>query len=142
MSLSIQHILDHGASLEIQTGSCAFNSTLSRKFAPNETFTYKWVMGEAANTACGGVPVGFHYSINPVKSPELNIEQSSILVIPHITDEYVEDGIWDDNYPLSKFLHPTIRLIFRVFICWFCQSSFCFCNSGFTIASSQKLMIL
>jgi hypothetical protein len=130
MSLSIQHILDHGASLEIQTGSCAFNSTLSRKFAPNETFTYKWVMGEAANTACGGVPVGFHYSINPVKSPELNIEQSSIVVTPRITDEYVEDGIWDDNYPLSKFLHPTIRIISGFLFVGFASSLFAFAIVG------------
>ncbi len=96
-----QHILDSGASLEIQKGPCAFNSTHSREFASNETFTYKWVMREAANTACGGVPVGFNYSIKPLKSPELNIEQSSIVVTPRITDECVEDEIWDDDYPLS-----------------------------------------
>jgi sarcinarray family protein len=96
-----QHILDTGASLEIQTGPCAFNSTHSLEFTPNETFTYKWVIREAENTSCGAVPVGFHYSINPANSPDLTIEQSSIVVTPRITDEYVEDGIWDDNYPLS-----------------------------------------
>lgn len=96
-----QHILDPGTSLEIQKGPCAFNSTHSREFAPNETFTYKWVIREAANTACGAVPVGFNYSINPANSSDLTIEQSSIVVTPRITDEYVEDGIWDDNYPLS-----------------------------------------
>lgn len=39
-----QYILGSGASLEIQTGPCAFNSTHSREFAPNETFTYKWII--------------------------------------------------------------------------------------------------
>lgn len=96
-----QHILDPGAYLEIQKGPCAFNSTHSREFAPNETFTYKWILRETKNTACGPVPVGFHYSINPLNSPELTIEQSSIVVTPRITDEYVEDEIWDDDYPLS-----------------------------------------
>ena len=96
-----QHVLDPGASLEIQKGPCAFNSTHSREFAPNETFTYKWIIREAENTAYGPVPVGFHYSINPLNSPELTVEKSSIVVIPHIKDECVGGEVWDDNYPLS-----------------------------------------
>ncbi|ADE37131.1 sarcinarray family MAST domain-containing protein [Methanohalophilus mahii] len=96
-----QHILDSGASLEIQTGPCGFNSTHSREFAPNETFTYRWIIREAENTTSAPVPVEFRYSINQVNSPELTIEHSSIVVTPYITDECVEDEIWDDNYPLS-----------------------------------------
>ncbi|RNI11794.1 sarcinarray family MAST domain-containing protein [Methanohalophilus sp. RSK] len=96
-----QHISDSGTSLEIQAGSCVFNSTHSREFAPNETFTYKWILREAENTACGPAPVEFHYSNNPLNSPELTVEKSFIAVTPHVTDECVDDEIWDDNYPLS-----------------------------------------
>lgn len=96
-----QHVLDSGASLEIQTGACAFNSTHSREFAPNETFSYKWIIREAENKTCGQVPVGFQYSIKPVDTPELTVENSCIIVTPHITNECVNDEIWNDNYPLS-----------------------------------------
>lgn len=97
-----QHISDYGTSLDIQEGPCAFNSIHSREFAPNETFTYKWVIREAENTSCGPVPVGFHYSINPLSSPELTVEKYSIVVTPRITDgEGLEDEIWDNKYPLS-----------------------------------------
>lgn len=96
-----QHILDSGNSLKIQSGPCGFNSTHSREFAPNETFTYGWIIRGSENTASGPVPVGFHYSVSPVNTSGLIVEEYSIIVTPNITDEYVEDGMWDDNYPLS-----------------------------------------